>query len=261
MTTDVFTGIHPEPRHGFTEWGGERLDYTITLLKRYVPEGSTVLDIASGAHVSFVITRALPTLDWIPTDGQSGGETFTKNGRPIYTYDPIPLLLEPGKPTLPMADLDAVTFLETVEHLAWNPAPLFGAINESLKEGGIFLLSTPNVGSRVAIQRQLQSGPPFQIAFFEKGFWYHKKEYSTYEMRELVRWAGFDIVSHTTRNVARNERPGLRSAILHAALIGAAALSLDVKALRHLVQFSGSTQFLVCRKARAPRWSEPPLAV
>jgi hypothetical protein len=257
----VFTGVQPQPRKDFIEWGGERLDYTIQLLKRYVPEGSTVLDLASGAHVSFVITRACPTLDWIPTDGQSSQETFTKNGREVYTYNPIPLLLPEGKPTLPEGPYDAITFLETVEHLAWNPAPLFGAINESLRDGGIFMLSTPNIGSRVAMQRQLQSGPPFQIAFFEKGFWYHKKEYSTYEMRELVRWAGFDIVSHTTRNVARNEAPGLRSLILHGALMLASALTLDAKAVRHLIQFSGSTQFLVCRKARAPRWHEPPLPV
>ncbi len=260
MFAEALTGVSPEPP-GFLAHGQRRIAHTIRLLAKHLPERARVMDIGSGAHVSYLVTRALPSLTWIPTDAQGDAAVFTKDGRVLYRYEPIYLLLDANTRRLPEANLDAITLFEVVEHMAWNPAKLFGAVNEGLRNGGLFILSTPNIGSRIAILRLLRGGPPYQVPFFEQGFWYHKREYSPWEMRELIRWAGFDIISHTTYNVTRKEGLSWRAAIHHAALFAAGLLSADLTALRHLIQFSGSTQFLVCRKARSPRWDEPPLAV
>jgi 2-polyprenyl-3-methyl-5-hydroxy-6-metoxy-1,4-benzoquinol methylase len=269
-TSAILDSLHgistgSEAEEGYTgDWGRQRISYTVDRLRKLLKPGDRVMDVASGPYFSYIMNRAVLDLTWLPTDVAKRTVNLMKDGQCVYTYTPSHLELRAGRQPLPHRELDAITFFETIEHLPWNPAPLLGDMNESLKDGGLLILSTPNLGSRIAILRLLGGGSPHQTPFFEKAettFNFHKREYGVWEIRELVRWAGFDIVSHTTFNI--NAREGLtwQAAVHHLSLLLAAALSASPLEIRHLLRFTGSTQFVVAHKVRSPRWDVKPPAV
>ena len=190
----------PEPPLGFERWGLPRIAYTAHFLRQYVSAGSRVVDLASGAIFSQLVSNSLPSVVWLPVDGEFEQKEFhdKQDGSLQYKYDPTQLMLKDERITFPsILKPDIVTLFEVVEHLAWNPAPLFGSVSDWLAVGGRFILSTPNLCSLPCIMRQLLGGTPHQVPFFKEGLWYHKKEYSPWEMKLLFQWAGFEIESNS----------------------------------------------------------------
>jgi 2-polyprenyl-3-methyl-5-hydroxy-6-metoxy-1,4-benzoquinol methylase len=250
----------PEPNEGYEAWGLPRIAYTAAFLRRYTRPGCRVMDLASGSHFSLLITQALPGVAWIPTDGERSLVEFQdrRTGKVTYRYDPIPLTLTPGRIDLAGGGPpDVVTLFEVLEHLPWNPAPLLGSVAERLALGGRLLVSTPNVCGRSPILRQLCGASPHQTPFLKEGLWYHKKEYSPWEMRLLFEWAGFEIETLHTANVYLSDPSGWGAAVHTVLVLAATALSASPVEARHLLWHSGSTMFVVGRKVRPPRWADP----
>ena len=123
---------------------------------------------------------------------------------------------------LPDGAFDVILFGEIIEHITFNPVPMWREFHRLLAEGGRIVVTTPNYYSAAAIGRRLRRGigggggiPVDEIlAFHTHG--HHWKEYSR---RELVRY--FEMLSPDFRvhaTVVEDERdaPGsLRSKLAH----------------------------------------------
>ena len=258
----LLSQIEPLPSDGYEAWGLPRIAFTAEFISAYAKPGCRVLDLASGSVFSLLLSDALRGVTWIPTDGEFAQSRFNcgKTGELVYDYQPIPLKIEPKNINIPNVKQEIVTLFEVVEHFPWNPGPLFGGISESLAVGGRFILSTSNVCGRTSILRQLRGGSPFQSPFFEEGWWFHKKEYAPWELKQLLEWAGFSVENLTTFNVYR-EQKGWDAGVHQAALCLAAILSFSPVELRHVLLHFGSTQFLVARKSGPVKWDVAPPSV
>lgn len=254
----------PAPPDGYEQWGALRYTFTMAVLQRALRPGMAVMDIASGPHFSYLVTRALPDITWLPTDVTDTQVVFTdrESGASLYTYKPRTLHLKAGPLALPTeSPLDAITLFEVVEHLPWNPATLFGSCNVALREGGLCIISTPNITSRTALLRQLRGSVPYQTPLLEPGLWYHKREYAPWELKQLARWAGFEIVALETYNTALNDPRGWRAWCHHGAWLLGGAVAFEPIVLRNLLRYAGSNTFLVGRKVGPPKWDDAPPTV
>lgn len=258
----LLSQIEPQPRDRYEAWGLPRIAFTAEFMSGYAKPGCRVLDLASGSLFSLLLSDALRSVTWIPADGEFAQSQFkcVHTGELVYDYQPIPLMIEPKNVHIPSVQQEIVTLFEVVEHFPWNPGPLFGAISESLQVGGRFILSTPNICGRTSILRQLKGGTPFQCPFFDEGLWFHKKEYSPWELKQLLEWAGFSVEVLRTVNLYREQR-GWNAWVHHAALCLSSILSFSPVELRHLLFHFGSTQFLVARKSGPVKWDVPPPSV
>jgi len=105
---------------------------------------------------------------------------------------------------LPDGAFDVILFGEIIEHITFNPVPMWREFYRLLAEGGRMVVTTPNYYAASAIRRRLRRGigwgggiPVDEIlAFHTHG--HHWKEYSR---RELVRY--FELLSPDFRINAR----------------------------------------------------------
>lgn len=104
----------------------------------------------------------------------------------------------------PDGHFDLVIAGEIIEHLLLDPMHLLLEARRVLAEGGFLLLTTPNVGSITSVARTLDGRenpqvfslyerPPFGNA--EIG---HMREYTTHELAQAVRAAGFEVAKAFT---------------------------------------------------------------
>jgi SAM-dependent methyltransferase len=101
----------------------------------------------------------------------------------------------------PDEHFDLVIAAEIIEHLTYDPMHLLLEARRVLSDGGFLLVTTPNVGSITSVAKTLDGRDNPQIFFLYKrpvanvepeiG---HVREYTAYELGELVKAAGFEIV-------------------------------------------------------------------
>lgn len=104
---------------------------------------------------------------------------------------------------------DVVICLDVIEHLS-TPRDLLNSIGNDLEPDGFVILSTPNF-AHLANRIKLLIGKPIstrhgQIYWTIGDFRSHIKEYTIAELKDLVNWAGFEIVDHKTINVSAYQR-------------------------------------------------------
>ncbi|HVS40428.1 MAG TPA: methyltransferase domain-containing protein, partial [Gemmataceae bacterium] len=260
----LLASVEPEASPGYEAWGLARIARTVEVLKRWVAPKSRVLDLGSGAHFSYLVSASLPDIEWCPTDVTDDSVIFTnwETGQPVYAYRPIKLLLDEGRVHLPQeGKLDVVTLFEVIEHLPWNPCALLGSINESLVDGGLCIISTPNLSCRAAVLRLLRGGSPHQTPLLGNNLWYHKKEFTPWELKQALGWAGLTIESLGTSDVCLSDLTGWRGAIHELSWLTAASLTLSAIEIRNRLLYSGSTMFVVARKARHCDWTKPQISL
>ena len=245
-----------EPAGGphFERWGLRRALFTADFCRRHLPAGSRALDVSSGPHVALAVAHATPGVRWSHTDHDAGGCAFTDRatGEVVFEYAPFAYPIGPDSPPPPGGPWDAVTLWEVVEHLDFNPALHFAALNRALRPGGLLLLSTPNVGGLTPQYHAARGGRPFQTAFFPRAHWLHTREYGTHELRGLLAWAGFEPVACETADLYAGDLRGWRKFARKSCLALAGLLTLDPAAARHALRHSGSTQFWAARKTSDP---------
>jgi SAM-dependent methyltransferase len=101
----------------------------------------------------------------------------------------------------PDGHFDLVIAAEIIEHLTYDPMHLLVESRRVLADNGFLLVTTPNVGSITSVAKTLDGRDNPQIFFLYKrpaqnsepeiG---HVREYTTYELGEVVKAAGFEIV-------------------------------------------------------------------
>lgn len=112
---------------------------------------------------------------------------------------------------------DCIQMNEVFEHLRVNLLHTLREILRTLKPGGTFVMSTPNMRSLKGIRSFLTQGRTTHVAkaidrewgrLDEVGHMGHVREYARPEVDELLRSIGFEVVEHLARSpgVGRIER-------------------------------------------------------
>jgi SAM-dependent methyltransferase len=100
----------------------------------------------------------------------------------------------------PDEHFDLVIAGEIIEHLIYDPMHMLMEAGRVLREGGFLLVTTPNVGSITSVAKTLDGHDNPQIFFLykppapgEEPDIGHMREYTTYEIGEAVKAAGFEV--------------------------------------------------------------------
>jgi 2-polyprenyl-3-methyl-5-hydroxy-6-metoxy-1,4-benzoquinol methylase len=114
---------------------------------------------------------------------------------------------EVWKNGLPFPDnyFDAVIFSEVIEHLNFNPLPLFQEMNRILKKNGILYITTPNQVNlmnrfKIISGRSIRNSITDSVIQVDQtkqticGI--HWREYTLSELTELLHFTGFEKTSH-----------------------------------------------------------------
>jgi len=100
----------------------------------------------------------------------------------------------------PDQHFDLVVAGEIIEHLIYDPMHMLVEARRVLRDGGFLLLTTPNVGSVTSVAKTLDGRDNPQIFFLykrpspdEEPDIGHVREYTTYEIGQAVKAAGFEV--------------------------------------------------------------------
>lgn len=93
------------------------------------------------------------------------------------------------------SSIDLVLCLEVIEHLEVDPMNLFVEINRVLKDGGLLLLSTPNICSARNVFKILNGyAPHFYMKYSPAAsLGRHNIEYAPNQITQMAKAAGFNI--------------------------------------------------------------------
>ena len=107
--------------------------------------------------------------------------------------------------TLPSESFDVITSFETFEHLWHSPKPIMEKAYSSMREGGEFVLSVPNIVSldkrvKVILGKSPLSSFPF---YYENGnpFTRHRREMTMYEVDWMMKHTGLSKLALFTANL------------------------------------------------------------
>jgi SAM-dependent methyltransferase len=106
---------------------------------------------------------------------------------------------------LPENTFDRISAFEVFEHLVDSPRPILEQAYKSLRRGGSFIISTPNI-ARLGVRAKVLLGKsplPKYSDFFVNGnpFTGHRREMTIEEMRWMLVNSGFEVEYLTTTNV------------------------------------------------------------
>ncbi|MEZ5354832.1 MAG: glycosyltransferase [Bryobacteraceae bacterium] len=178
----------------------DRFEKTLSLIP---PGGPTASILEMGAYLQ--ITPALQTrLGYGHVRGCYYGPAGKVDHREKQSSLGEPFacevdLFDAEKDRFPYADAayDTVLCCELIEHLPSDPMFLMAEVNRILKDGGTFVLTTPNIVSLRAIAAILQGfHPGFFPAYLRPeavGEARHAREYTPKEIHRLLSGAGFTV--------------------------------------------------------------------
>jgi SAM-dependent methyltransferase len=123
-------------------------------------------------------------------------ETFTHNSHQ-FTFDITRLNIEKDK--LPYLDesFDLILFCEVMEHLLYDPVFALHELGRVLKKKGILAVSMPNAICWLNIAVMLANKNPRDLYSGYGPYGRHAREFSMYELRNLLELQGFFIISET----------------------------------------------------------------
>ena len=235
----------PAPRYVY--WHLARFVKTIQFLADIAKRGMRWLDLSSDPWFC-LLARAELGVAPVPTGYSQGAIEFICDGSASYRYEPTPLeIREEDSRYAVGSGFDLVTAFELVEHLPFHPVPFLVAANRALRDGGRMVISTPNITSWTAISRLLDGDAPYQTPHFA-GPMSHVKEYTPWELGELLEQSGFRVDAIHTFNRYPDDRRGVRSTAFYAATLLWHVVALQPRRVRNLMFRSGSTMLLVATK-------------
>lgn len=117
-----------------------------------------------------------------------------------------------AKERLPFGDrdFDVIICDATIEHLDESPKNFFREARRILKNGGLFLVTTPNLANLLKRLRFLTGRSPYWDIkdYFNEGsnFRGHKREFTMDELVKMLEWSSFEIVKKVTKNIFWNPK-------------------------------------------------------
>jgi SAM-dependent methyltransferase len=156
------------------------------------------------------------TVYWVPLYQMLGYNHITVVGRGVGSFFGMyDISTDHGELTVDTLDVDAeldrypiedgsvdrVVCFELLEHFAGDPMHCISEVNRILEPGGTFCLTTPNVlffGNLVNLAMGLH---PFGWSVYTNIYGdRHNREYTPYEVRDLLRAGGFDVQQLRTKS-------------------------------------------------------------
>ena len=177
----------------------KRFQFLLKLLRKYYIPGIKVGDIGlspfSCMANSYINKGEFYSI--IPSSDFTSEIVGCNDSLNFYIYD---LLKNPNyKSSSDFNELfDLIIFSEVLEHLFADDTLLCNNLNRLLKPGGILILTVPNITSmwnrlRLLFGRNIL-GKKSEIIKGVYGGYGHFREYTFYEITDLLQKAGFDIV-------------------------------------------------------------------
>lgn len=197
----------------------EAMKYLVLHASRYIDLLTTVSDLKKLEHKPLEILDVGPSfftellLKKLPddkisvlgfgTDEQYRGGHFPKvvdltRHHSYFEFDLNDSTPDKGLPENPKFDI--IIIAEVIEHLYTSPKLVFGFLKNLLKEDGIIIVQTPNATSidkRIAILRGIH---PYELIRENKNNPGHFREYAYYELSEILKTLGMEIVKKSFFN-------------------------------------------------------------
>lgn len=202
----------------------ERIVTCVGHLQRHLPlSGLRALDLGHDRHVGVLLAQCglevcgnvlPPELAGQGLPPEQTSSFVLPNGDALQ-WELCPFDFEERFP-FDDCSFDLVTALEVVEHIRDNPRSVLREIRRVLKKSGHLYISTPNICSISKLLRCFHHGNPYDAKPYSQNFgprhcMCHVYEYSPWELRELVKSEGFEVVSLETWNPYKDDPNPLRS--------------------------------------------------
>jgi predicted SAM-dependent methyltransferase len=177
------------------------------------PGGDRAVELGSYAYMAAALHRVLGYQDvrgayWSASPGRDR-KTVGVQGQPDFLCDID--LFDAERHPFPYEDssLDLVLCCELIEHLLRDPMHLMFECHRILREGGLLLLTTPNVVSFSSVACALHGWRNPQVFSVYpapgKDDVPHVREYTVREISDLVAAAGFEVEALFTERIAGND--------------------------------------------------------
>lgn len=171
-----------------------RFDLTFRILEKLAlpSEGDWVLDVGGAPYLLPAFERIFPEKRVAVLGSNVPPLDINQHQiRPIEDMDTHPLPWESGTAS-------AVFLLEVVEHLYRDPMLVLIEANRVLVDGGILLVTTPNIVSWLALWKMIRGQSPYLWKqYLPFSGWRHVNEFSPGDIQLLLEAAGFEVSIRT----------------------------------------------------------------
>jgi SAM-dependent methyltransferase len=213
-----------------------RYKYIIQLLKKYTNQKSKILDVGGYPfhlmyYIDTYISHNIISLDFnTKTD-----RTFIKKNNLNIKKCNIEQDMFPIK----KSTMDIIILSEVFEHLGCNPLFTLKEIYRTLSSDGVFIITTPNLYSLkniflLFIGRGINNPYTEYIKLEQYGYMGHIREYSKYELTNLLQKMNFKIISHEFKQYDIPLHNNFKNTLL--------------KLILFFLPFFKSSQIFVCKK-------------
>lgn len=234
----------------YVYWHLPRITTTLRFLAKSGMKGQRWLDISSDPWFCLLAGLVLKPQKICPTGFEKESVGFrSKTGEQGYQYESRQLRFEGNGESAAFGarEFDVISAFEVIEHLPTHPAPLFAFANSMLKDGGRFILSTPNICGWTKVRRLLNGSCPYDTYQFG-GPMCHRKEYTPWELKRLCQTSGFEVVRIETFNPYIGDTCGVLDNLLWIICTGVSAMTFRLIRARNLLFLNGSTIIIEARK-------------
>lgn len=189
--------------------------------------GKRTLDLGHDRHVGALLKYMGCDLRGNVAPVEMGGHETARGSASFVAPDgierswPLDAFDFEGQFPYESASFDLVTTMEVIEHVVGSPRAFLQEIRRVLKPGGHLFVATPNAASWAKIMRQLAHSPTYDSKPYSQNFgprhpMCHVYEYTPWELKDLLRSEGFDVVAFSTWDAYDSDPTGPRQAVLKA---------------------------------------------
>jgi glycosyltransferase involved in cell wall biosynthesis/SAM-dependent methyltransferase len=197
-----------------THW--PRYQATLDVLKRAGVRPRRILELGTSAPYVFTafLREAFPDAEFTVVQESPPGlrwrsQVVARTGAPIEV-EVLGLNVETTSLPFPDGAFDLVVAMEILEHFAIDPGFVFREARRVLRDGGVFLVTTPNLVSLPGVWRALTGETPYSFGLFVPWngvYGRHNREYTPLEVDRLGAYAGFERGLLETADVYRQDAP------------------------------------------------------
>ncbi|MCX5543206.1 methyltransferase domain-containing protein [Paraburkholderia sp. CNPSo 3076] len=191
----------------------KRFVYTLGLVDQVSGQGGQALEFGSNPYFTTMLVRQFTAFDW--SYSNYFGPHLTQG---VHRQKVSYRSLEDGEDRVaemeyhhfnsesdhfPFSDgtFDLVLYCEILEHLTNDPCKVLRNIRRVLKPDGEFILTTPNVARIENVMRLIDGANLYDPYSGYGPYGRHNREYTCDELRQLLRYVGFEVESIFTADV------------------------------------------------------------